>query len=290
MNNKEKQNKEKSSRGVSKIAAIIGFSLVGLAALTLICTMLITFISSNNMVSESELSTFKNEKEIEARLKTVIKNSGKLYSSDANYIKDIIGSPQPLSDTSDSIVDGDQAVIGQASYSDVSSEDEADTVKTDDRYIYFLSSGGSKISIFSAEGEKSKLVSEINITNKETETFQFADFFLKGKKLIAVEEAKVSVSAEDARAYTRVEVFDLSDIQKIKPAESFIQSGAYSASRMTDDILYIVSTHHAANEKDLPCAVYGDKTVSTDDKNNPDRIPAEDIYSVDEPDEPNFTV
>ncbi len=278
---KESEN-EKSPRA-HKIAAIAGFSLAGLAVLALICTVLITFISANTKVTDAKISAFKNEKQITSKLKDVIKKSNTLYSTDAKYIKNAIDETDS-SDASDTSMTLEQDTGNQPSYTPYNSSSDADMVKTDDKYIYLLNTSSlNKISIFTAKGKDSSFVTEIKISNKENETFNFKEFFLSGKKLIAVEQASLNDLTQNARAYTRVEAFDLSDIKNIKSTALFTQSGRSCSSKLLDNTLYVASVHHAANSKDLPHAVSGDGDVS-------DFIPAKDIYCVENPNEPNFMV
>ena len=192
----ESENAKKGISGKKKAAAIAGFSLVGLAALVLIATLLVTFFGSGSTVTEAKVTQFKNEKQIAAKLKSVIKTSNKLYKSDANYIKDIIDNSAPQDEESDSASEIEQALNNHSAYTQTNSESEADTVKLDGKYIYYLSSeGGNKISVFTAEGEDSKFVCEIGIDNNESESFSFKEFFVDNKKLVAIEEELVKISA-----------------------------------------------------------------------------------------------
>lgn len=280
--NPESENKKKGFSGKSKIAAIAGFSLVGLAALALIATLLITFFGSGSTVTEAKVTQFKNDKQIVTRLKSIIKNSSKLYKSDANYLKDVLDNSVPQDEEADSASESEQ----YSAYTQTDSESVADTVKLAGKNIYYLNSeGGSKISVFSDEGTSSKLVGEITIDNNESESFSFKEFFVNNNKLIAVEEELVKVSADNAKTITRVETFDISDIKKIKKINKFTQSGKYCSSRMDGSTLYLTTVHHAMDPNDFPGAAYGDKALS-----DTDTVPAEKIYTVENPNEPNFMV
>lgn len=282
----ESENAKKGMSGKKKIAAIVGFSLVGLAALVLIATMLVAFFSSGSTVTDAKVTQFKNDKQIVAKLKSVIKNSNKLYKSDANYLKDVIDNSAPQDEESDSASESEQVLNNHSAYSQTNSESESDTVKLDGKYIYYLNSeGGSKISVFSAEGEDSKFICEINISNNESESFSFKEFFVNNNKLTAIEEELVKISADNAKTYTRVETFDVSDIKKIKNINKFTQSGKYCSSRMDGSTLYLTTVHHAIDQNDLPLAAYGDKALSENDV-----VPAENIYDVENPNEPNFMI
>ncbi len=282
----ESENAKKGLSGKKKTAAIVGFSLVGLAALVLIATVLVTFFTSGSTVTEAKVTQFKNEKQIVAKLKSVINNSNRLYKSDATYLKDVIDNSAPYDEESDSLLESEQELNNHSAYAQTSSESEADTVKLDGKYIYCLNSrGDNKISVFTAEGEDSKFVCEIGISNNESESFGFKEFYLNNKKLIAIEEELVKISADNAKTFTRVETFDISDVQKYKKLNKFTQSGKYCSSRMDGSTLYLATVQHALDQNDLPLASYGDKPLSENDV-----VPAENIYNVENPNEPNFLI
>lgn len=282
----ESENAKKGLSGKKKTAAIVGFSLVGLAALALIATMLVTFFTSGSTVTEAKVTQFKNEKQIVTKLKSVIKNSNQLYKSDANYLKDVIDNSAPQDEDSDIASENEQVLNNHSAYAQTNSESEADTVKLDGKYIYYLNSaGGSKISVFTAEGEDSKFVCEIGISNNESDSFSFKEFYVNNKKLVAIEEELVKVSADNAKTFTRVETFDISDIKKINRVSKFTQSGKYCSSRMDGTTLYLTTIHHALDQNDLPLAAYGDNQLSESNA-----VPAENIYNVENPNEPNFLI
>lgn len=279
--------KKTNPRG-RKIASIIGFSLAGLAVLALIGTILITFINANNKVTQADVTAFKSEKQLASKLKTVIKQSNSLYTNGVNYLKKAIDDTNST-EASEAALSLEQNESGSASDSSGKGSNEADTVKTDDKYIYMLnSSNPGKISIFAVKGDSSNYVAEIKVSNKENETFVIKDFFLNDKKLIAVEQASVNVSSDKTENYTQVEVFDLSDIKNIKGTAVFTQSGSPCSSRMREGELYVASVHHASDAKDLPRALSGDMDISKE--SDSDVIPAKDIYCVENPNEPNFMV
>ena len=282
----ESENAKKGLSGKKKTAAIVGFSLVGLAALALIATVLVTFLTSGSTVTEAKVTQFKNEKQIVTKLKSVIKNSNQLYKSDANYLKDVIDNSAPQDEDSDIASENEQVLNNHSAYAQTNSESEADTVKLDGKYIYYLNSaGGSKISVFTAEGEDSKFVCEIGISNNESDSFSFKEFYVNNKKLVAIEEELVKVSADNAKTFTRVETFDISDLKKINRVSKFTQSGKYCSSRMDGTTLYLTTIHHALDQNDLPLAAYGDNQLSESNK-----VPAENIYNVENPNEPNFLI
>lgn len=290
---KEKRQKTKNSesesrsRRVSRIAVIAGFSLVGLAVIALAGTVVINLLTPGSTVTEAKVSAFKNNKEIVTKLKSVLKDSQKYYSSNAKYLKNLIDNSIPRNEESDTAIDNSEKVLNNHSaYFPSESVNVDDTVKTDEKYIYYLpSDGGNRITVFSAEKENSKYVSEIVIHNNENEHFKFKSFFTAGKMLYAIEEESVPVTSDSAKTYTRAETFDISDIKNIKSVSKYTQSGKYCASRIIDSKLYLTTVHHCSDENDLPLAAYGDIILSDDNA-----IAAENIYYTENPNEPNFMV
>ena len=155
-------------------------------------------------------------------------------------------------------------------YNDV---DEADTVKTDGRYIYRLTSDSSDINgfpdscirIFNADPEKPEQVAKLipGKTAKAAVGDDFivsaGEFFVHGDRLIVLEETvnATTYSGSD----TRVQIFDISDINNITEAGCFMQSGSYTSSRMIGDTLYIVSNQYIESENDVPMVGQPKSTV-----------------------------
>ncbi|MCR5652570.1 MAG: beta-propeller domain-containing protein [Ruminococcus sp.] len=295
MEEKAKQNpnagetvKEKKRLSTTaRIAAAAGFALVGLAVLVLVGTLVYNFISSNNKVVEAKVTAFKNDKQVASKIKNVIKNSGKYYSSSSNYLRPLSDNSIPLNEQSDTSAESSEQVLNNhTAYSQAAPESVDDTVKTDDKYIYFLNSGGGgKISVFSAEGENSKFISELSIKNNESESFLFKSFYIIGKKLTAVEEEKISVSKDIATTITRIETFDISNIKDIRSVGKYTQSGKYCSSKIIDGKLYLATVHHCSDENDLPKAAYGGKALSDSDV-----IATDNLYFTENTSEPNFMI
>ncbi|MCR5652572.1 MAG: beta-propeller domain-containing protein [Ruminococcus sp.] len=169
-----------------------------------------------------------------------------------------------------------------STYTQYTNVDEADTVKTDGRYIYYLNND-SAITVFSTEGKNSKKVAEIE---PKLNFKCFEDFYVSGNKLIVTADYSTQKYADTM--YTVVEIYDISDIKDIRLADSFTQSGRYCSSRMIGSMMYVVSTHYSNNENDLPKA--GKRRSATDDEAKPDELPCTDIYTVDKPSDANFLV
>ena len=154
--------------------------------------------------------------------------------------------------------------------------DEADNVKTDSEYIYYLAptSNGMKhqIQIYRAAQKDTEMISAVTELNDSN----FREFYVNGDRLVVLSEVYYSDSSTEASVY------DISDRSKPKLLDSFCQSGNYVSSRMIGDTLYLVSDYYAYNDDDLP---------ETRSKNaTPDEVPVNCTYSVETPADSRFLV
>ncbi len=154
--------------------------------------------------------------------------------------------------------------------------DEADNVKTDSEYIYYLAptSNGMKhqIQIYRAAQKDTEMISAVTELNDSN----FREFYVNGDRLVVLSEVYYSDSSTEASVY------DISDRSKPKLLDSFCQSGNYVSSRMIGDTLYLVSDYYAYNDDDLP---------ETRNKNaTPDEVPVNCTYSVETPADSRFLV
>lgn len=142
-------------------------------------------------------------------------------------------------------------------YGDV---DEADTVKTDGRYIYCLTNDGfedfASVEIFDANPKKPDRVAEIKLDRHSYD----AEIYISGNRLTAVGTGNVSGGSYEV-AMTQVSLYDISDIENIRLIESFSQGGDYVSSRMIDDTLYVVSDEqYLENYGDVPIVTQREAT------------------------------
>ena len=171
-------------------------------------------------------------------------------------------------------------------FKQVEGVDEDDTIKTDGKYIYYAGYDeppfspdktdislidygfNPRIYVFSAEGKDSKLVSTIELDNSEY--YEVRGIYLKDNKLIA----EISDYSK-----TTIEIFDISDINSIKKLASFSQSGFFSASRLIDDKLIVLSNQVENN--DIPFVKCGETS---------EKIAADHIYKTENPSSASFLV
>ena len=180
----------------------------------------------------------------------------------------------------------------------VDAVDEADIVKTDGKYIYYIANDErNQIMIYSAKDGKTELVSKIRPEDREA---YFSEMFISGDKLIALgtrtvnEETKTKDEDEDADGseykngyyynfynrgeYAFVYTYDISDRANPELVDKYEQSGNYSSSRMLGSVVYIISNYGrwyytGIKGKDfVPCA--------TGEDGKTEKLPINDICGI----------
>ena len=173
----------------------------------------------------------------------------------------------------------------------VEAVDEADIVKTDGKYIYYVNdSVRNRILIYSAKDGKTELVSKIVPDDYET---YISEIFISGDKLIAVgtrteyEKEGKSKREDDAIYYDGVErgtyafvyTYDISDRAEPELIDTYEQSGYYSSSRMIGSCVYLISNYGRyyfygiKSREFVPCA--------TGEDGKTEKLPIEDICGID---------
>lgn len=110
---------------------------------------------------------------------------------------------------------------------------EADIVKTDGKYIYYLID--NELRIIKAEGEKSSLVSKTVLKADVDESY--GDMFLKGDRLILLQPDDHINDCE----FVSIFIYDISDPANPKEIAASRQEGMYNSSRMVGDYIYLIS-------------------------------------------------
>ena len=115
--------------------------------------------------------------------------------------------------------------------------DEADMVKTDGKYIYsyYQDAVSSTISIVKAEGKDSAQIGKIVLADVQVQALYVQDRWLV---VLAEDE---NTSSDDANVQTRIYLYDVSNPEKPICHSKNSQSGYYSDSRLTGNILYTIS-------------------------------------------------
>lgn len=115
--------------------------------------------------------------------------------------------------------------------------DEADMVKTDGKYIYsyYRDAVSSTISIVKAEGKDSAQIGKIVLADVQVQALYVQDRWLV---VLAEDE---NTSSDNANVQTRIYLYDVSNPEKPICRSKNSQSGYYSDSRLTGNILYTIS-------------------------------------------------
>ena len=148
---------------------------------------------------------------------------------------------------------------------------EADIVKTDGSYLYTLKANSQEISIVDIRSDQMKVVSSISLN----ENFQASEFYLSDQKLFVLGNMQnTQVDSDSKTLYrgscTRIQTYDLADINNPKSIGTVDQSGYYRTSRFKDGYLYIFSDyyiHDTITKKDYPSYVplVGDNLLKQSD-------------------------
>lgn len=133
--------------------------------------------------------------------------------------------------------------------------DEADIVKTDGKYIYYLT--GQKLSIIGVQNNELKQVSSIDFKD---EKFKPIEIFVQGDRLIIIgsKSEKMDImplrseETTNSRAkysypsttYTIVKVYHLENREKPELVRTVEVEGSYISSRMIDSYIYLMSNKY----------------------------------------------
>ena len=200
-----------------------------------------------------ELYTFKNESEIERLLKSMDNSPGYERfrlgggSTDGDLVEneEVVLENSALGDSaSDTGATGSTAAPKSSgsgghseTYLQVDDVDEADIVKTDGKYIYYVTDRREVIILAASEGKTEKL-STIGSTGIEN---YIEDIYVKGDRLITVGTIYKDDSDESSSG---IVVYDISDRSKPEVLYDFSQTGNILSSRMVGDYVYLVTNDY----------------------------------------------
>ena len=155
-------------------------------------------------------------------------------------------------------------------YLQVENVDEADIVKCDDEYLYYVDSQNTNIIIRRAKNGKTEAVSKI----KATEGQYFRDMFLNDDRLVTVSNYAAGYSK------TAVTVYDIADRSKPEKISDYTQSGRSVSQRMVGDIVYLVTDRYAYGKEIPLCGSEGSEK----------KLEPGDICCVPHPVTPEYTI
>ena len=176
----------------------------------------------------------------------------------------------------------DGALTNSASFgktnTQVASVDEADIIKTDGKYIYYLSDEDyTEIRIYSADNGKTKLVSTIKAPKKDDSLFD--EMYLSGDKLVTIGYCRNN--GENPKTF--VNIYSIKNAEKPELLSEYTQSGSYSTSRLYDGCVYVISNQYCYQYKKdcIPYVCCGDVE---------EQLPVENICAVEGSTRPSYAV
>lgn len=129
--------------------------------------------------------------------------------------------------------------------------DEADIIKTDGQYIYYLT--GEELIIARADGENTRILSRTAYAAADAFSAAYygaQEMFLQNGCVAILASGSASVLTKDRQFYqdqTAVLLYDVSNPARPKLKKTLGQSGYYLSSRMVDGVLYLVTTQYVWN-------------------------------------------
>ena len=127
--------------------------------------------------------------------------------------------------------------------------DEADIVKTDGSYIYYIA--GNQLNILKPDGASTRLVSSTPLSGEDSWWGYNSEMFLLGNRLMIITQSFNTVWVNDASGsyqsnteQTSAVIYDISNPAKPFQVVSLGQSGYYVSSRMIGDYVYLVTSQY----------------------------------------------
>ena len=308
---KEKQeNKQRNIKKIINIAAVI----------IVLISSIVVFLG--NKPQQVVIENGKIQKEKDESFNNSLKTVGN-FENFYNIIK------EKYSSTQYSIFNGENIAIEEDNKNDevlesmrsdtnvqVQNVDEADIVKVDDKYIYYVS--GKKVVIIDAEKpETSEKIVEINFEN---EKFYPREIYVNNQKLIIVgneyndtvktEFAEIDSATNDMSikediinvnddSKSGVIIYDISNVKEPKEIRRVMVDGMYLSSRKIENYIYFVvnkyiytpgiknnNLEELEQYQDQYKPKYIDTAVGEDEK----YIDYDNIYCLDGTDEANYLI
>lgn len=270
----------------------IVYKIINLAAIFIIVFVIFVNTYMNDNTDKKEINILNNDAEVakndEISLPTV-NNFENFYDLiKQSYKTEDVGEKSEinLEESTDSAnLAGDKKTYSETN-TQVENVDEADIVKTDGKYIYYISN--KKVIIMNSDStQRLELVSKIE---NEDDGFYPSELFINKNMLIVIgskqeySQGSVVYNTTDSiykigasREKTIVFVYDLTDIKNPEQIRTIEVEGNYLSSRMIENNIYFVTNKYLyagniarydmknLNEDDFK-PIYRDTAVSDDDK------------------------
>ena len=233
------------NRKVLAVAASAMIAIFGIAALSPLADKV-----PDTSSADGELYEFRNTREIENIVKSLDDSPAiSLFNRKNEVVEDyytdgdsemVVNEDAGSADKSVTLgSSGQDAAKGSYSetYLQVEDVDEADIVKTDGRYIYYVTMNQEVVILEAKDGETKRIAT---IGNNGIENY-IKDIFLKGDRLVTVGR---TYKEDEDEGSTGIVVYDISDRSKPEVLYDFRQSGDIVSSRMVGDYVYLVTNDY----------------------------------------------
>ena len=238
---------------------------------------------------DGELYTFRSTSEIDHLVRSLDQSSGKYYDTggDIDMMEESSTADEAASPSSGNASSGSDQLAGSEAksssaggdaghsetYLQVEEVDEADIVKTDGKYIYYVN-GKREVVILEADNGKTHKLSVIGTADIEN---YIDDIYLKGDILITT-----GYFYDGDEGFTGIVTYDISDRSDPVMITAFRQTGRIVSSRMVGNYVYLVTADSVyKGGRILPkCTIDGEFR----------EMDAESICCVPEPEQSSYIV
>lgn len=223
-------------------------------------------IEKEIILANAELDRFESIEELKAVLKEEA-NNREVYFNDVAILESEMATDSAMQSVPTLSTQNKSESVSdlRSDYSttnvQVQNVDEADIVKTDGEYIYYVSN--NRVNILRADGLD--ILSEIRV-NTETEKFYVSELYLKDDKLIAIGNFQIIEENEEVKDeyrnslyyrsnvknLTKAIVYDISDRSNPIKLRDVALDGNYVNSRMVGDNLYFISRNYKYYYDNMP--------------------------------------
>lgn len=204
-------------------------------------------MSYSEVQQTSQLPKVENFENLHAMLKDRVKDT------DRFYVNEMIEDSMPETATNSVDSTKGEELVSEKDYSEtnvqVEGVDEADYVKTDGKYIYYLTN--NKLTITDVK-DNNNLISASKI-DFENEEFIAQEIFLKDDKLVIIgttgHECEITTNQDKRyyptyKSYTVARIYNIEDRTKPILERTIEIEGSYVSSRMIGDNVYLIANKY----------------------------------------------
>jgi len=245
----KRRSRIKRYKSITAVAACISIFLVGLGVSEILVNQGSDIVGEPGEVVVDKTQTYDDIYRWVKKVNDNYKKQNRSYSKSADIVEETSSSALGQNDNSDTNVQ-------------VEGVDEADIVKTDNRYIYLLD--GICVRIIDTE-HTMREVNKIEIYQdiQEEQEITVHDMYVNQDKLHII---YTIWNWEDDSSVIVVITYDITDRNNVKESGRVTQTGEYHTSRRIDDILYVFSNYYVYDSDKESCVpIINNKKIAARD-------------------------